>query len=188
MKKNRTSSFINILPQVVDNYNNSYHSSIGMTPLQVNDDTLGEATFNLYYRESDKTSGESQNPKYKVGEHVMISRLKEKFKKGYTSNYSDEVFKIYSIDYGAPIRYTLSDICDEESVISGKFYEQELAPVVLPTILDISEVVSTEKRRGRQFFEVKFVNKPECKPEFVTLEQFKRGALDSLLKSYEISK
>ncbi len=58
----------------------------------------------------------------------------------------------------------------------------------LPKIFDISEVISSEKRRGRTMFEVKFVNKPQCDPEFVSLEYFKRGAPDEILKEYKIEK
>lgn len=188
MKKHRSSRFVHILPRVVQNYNNTYHSAIKMPPSAVDDSTLGEATVNLYYSELDPVNSQEREPKYEIGQNVMVSRLKGQFKKGYSSNFSNEVYRIRDIDVGLPIRYMLSDICEKESDILGKFYEEEITPVQLPAILNISEVLSTEKRRGREFFEVKFVNKPQCEPEFVSLEYLKKGATDDTLKSRNITK
>lgn len=159
-----------------------------MAPSEVNSQNLGDVAYNLYYTESDPRNTLPKQPKYKIGQHVTVSRLKGKFKKGYASNFTDEVFRISDIDIGNPIQYTLSDMCEKENIISGKFYQSELAPIQLPTILDIQEIVGVEKRRGRDFFKVKFFNKPECEPEIVTLEYLKRGAPNNVLKQYGIKK
>lgn len=187
MKANKTSRFIDVLPQIVKNYNNTFHSAIGMPPSRVNKNNLEEVAFNLYYAESDPRNAKmSVKAKYDVGQHVMVSRLKKGFKKGYASNFMDEIFKISDVHMTIPVQYTLADLCEKESTLSGKFYEDEIAPVKLPSILDIKEIVGVEKRRGRDFFKVKFLNMPECEPTLVTLEYLKKGATKDILKEYGI--
>ena len=159
-----------------------------MAPSQVSAQNLGEVAYNLYYAESDKRNALPKEPIYEIGQHVTVSRLKSKFKKGYSSNYGNESYKISGIDMGNPVQYILSDMCEKENIISGKFYQSELSPIELPPVLDIKEIVGVEKRRGRDFFQVKFFNKPECDPELVTLEYLKRGASNDVLKVYGIEK
>ena len=64
------------------------------------------------------------NPKFKVGDHVRISKYKNVFAKGYTSNWSEEVFIINKIKNTVPWTYIISDLNGEE--ITESFYEKEL--------------------------------------------------------------
>lgn len=82
MKQNGTSRFIDILQNIVHNYNNTYHESIKMAPADVSKDNLSQVAFNLYYDEPNSTNAVKYEPKYRVGQHVMVSRLKKTFKKG----------------------------------------------------------------------------------------------------------
>ena len=63
------------------------------------------------------------NPKFKVGDHVRISRYKNIFAKGYTPNWSD-VFVIKEVKIAVPWKYVINDLNGEE--IIGTFYENEL--------------------------------------------------------------
>ena len=65
-----------------------------------------------------------KNPKFKVGDNVRISKYKNIFAKGYTPNWSEEVFIINKIKNTVPWTYTISDLNGEE--ITGSFYEKEL--------------------------------------------------------------
>ena len=65
-----------------------------------------------------------KDTKFKVGDHVTISKYKNIFAKGYTPNWSDEVFVITKIKNTVPWTYAISDLNDEE--ITGSFYEKEL--------------------------------------------------------------
>ena len=65
-----------------------------------------------------------KNPKFKVGDNVRISKYKNIFAKGYTPNWSEEVFIINKIKNTVPWTYAISDLNDEE--IAGSFYEKEL--------------------------------------------------------------
>ena len=65
-----------------------------------------------------------KDPKFKVGDHVRISKYKNIFAKGYTPNWSEEVFVIKKVKNTVPWTYVINDLNDEE--IIGTFYEKEL--------------------------------------------------------------
>ena len=65
-----------------------------------------------------------KNPKFKVGDHIRICKYKNIFAKGYTPNWSEEVFVINKIKNTVPWTYVICDLNGEE--ITGSFYEKEL--------------------------------------------------------------
>ena len=65
-----------------------------------------------------------KDPKFKVGDHVRISKYKNIFAKGYTPNRSEEVFVIEEVKNALPWTYVINDLNGEESI--GAFYEKEL--------------------------------------------------------------
>ena len=65
-----------------------------------------------------------KDPKFKVGDHVRISKYKNIFAKGYTPNWSEEVFVIKKVKNTVPWTYVINDLNDEE--IIGTFYQKEL--------------------------------------------------------------
>ena len=65
-----------------------------------------------------------KEPKFKVGDHVRISKYKNIFAKGYTQNWSEEVFVVSTIKDTVPWTYAISDLNGE--LITGSFYEKEL--------------------------------------------------------------
>ena len=65
-----------------------------------------------------------KDPKFKVGDHVRISKYKNIFAKGYTPNWSEEVFVISKIKNTVPWTYAINDLNGEE--IIGTFYERKL--------------------------------------------------------------
>ena len=85
-----------------------------MKPIDVTSDSYGE-----YNEDSSK-----KNPKFKVGDHIRISKYKNIFAKGYTPNWSEEVFVVPKIKNTVPWTYVVSDLNGEE--ITGSFYEKEL--------------------------------------------------------------
>ena len=68
-----------------------------------------------------------QRPRYLVGDFVRIRKQIQVFDKGYTQNFSDEVFRIKSLETTNPPTYSLVDA--NEEVILGKFYESELVKI-----------------------------------------------------------
>ena len=66
----------------------------------------------------------SSKPKFTIGDKVRISKYKRKtFDKGYTPNWTEEVFVINKIEHTNPITYKLKDLRGED--IQGSFYEHE---------------------------------------------------------------
>ena len=114
MTGNSENVYFNVLNDIVDKYNNTYHKTIQMKPIDLKSDSFAE-----YNEESNE-----KDPKFKVGDHVRISKYKTIFAKGYTTNCLEEVFVISKIKNTVPWTYIISDLNGEEIVDS--FYEKEL--------------------------------------------------------------
>ena len=106
--------YIDRLDDIVKEYNNTYHKSIKMKPVIVKDNT---------YIDFKKVVND-KNPKFKVGDHVRLSKYKNIFTKGYLPNWSEEIFIIKKIKNTVPWTYVINDLNSEE--IIGTFYEYEL--------------------------------------------------------------
>ena len=106
--------YIDKLNDIVDEYNNTYHITIKMKPIDVKD--------NIYINTNKDIN--DKGPKFKVGDHVRISKCKNIFAKGYTPNWSEEAFVIKKVKNTVPWIYVINDLNGEE--IIGTFYEKEL--------------------------------------------------------------
>ena len=106
--------YFDVLDDIVDKYNNTVHRTIKMKPIDVTDDSYAE-----YNEDFNK-----KNPKFKVGDHVIISKYKNIFAKRYTPNSSEEVFVINKIKNVVTWTYVINNMNGEE--ITGGFYEKEL--------------------------------------------------------------
>ena len=78
---------------------------------------------NAEYAEQNEDFNE-KDPKFKVGDRARISKYKNIFSKGYTENWSEEVFIISKIKSTVPWTYVISDLNGEP--ITGIFYEKQL--------------------------------------------------------------
>ena len=76
--------YFDVLDDIVDNYNNTFHRIIGMKPIDVKFDSYTE-----YNVDSDE-----KDPKFEVGDHVRISKYKNIFAKRYTPNWSEELLVV----------------------------------------------------------------------------------------------
>ena len=106
--------YIDKLDDIVNEYNNTYHRTIKMKPVDVKDNTYIDF----------KKEVNDKDPKFKVGDHVRISKCKNIFAKGYTPNWSEEVFVIKNVNNAVPWIYIINDL-DRKEII-GTFYEKEL--------------------------------------------------------------
>ena len=100
--------------EIVDKYNNKYHRTIKMKLI---DDRSG--SFAEYSIDSN-----TKDAKFKIGDHIKISKDKNVFAKGYAPNWSNEVFVIRKVKDTMAWTYVISDLNGEES--NGTFYEKEL--------------------------------------------------------------
>ena len=125
MIENNTNKYNNVLNDIVDDYNNTIHSKTKLTPENIYKDGV-EYESRVY-------EGLQKQPKYEIGDYVRISRLKNTFEKGYTPNWSKEVFKIIDVDERQePVMYQLEDLLNEK--IECKFYEPELQKSLISKI------------------------------------------------------
>ena len=106
--------YMDKLDDIVNEYSNTYHRTINMKPIDYKDNTY----INTGKEVNDK------DPRFKVGNHVRISKYKNTFAKGYTPNWSEEIFVIKRIKNTVPWTYVINDLNGEE--IIGTFYEKEL--------------------------------------------------------------
>ena len=122
LKKNCTATGKNVhydvLDDVVNKYNNIKHSTIKMKPIDVGDNKRA------YIDEHNE-----KYSRFKVGDRVRISRYKNIIAKGYTPNWSKEIFIVDKINDTVPYTYNLKDLSDKEIIDS--FYDKELQKSIL---------------------------------------------------------
>ena len=96
--------YINKLADIVNKYNNTYHRTIQMRPVDVKSSTY----MNFGVRNNEK------DPKFKVGDCEIISKYKDIFAKGYVPNWSEEVFMIKKVKNTVLWTYATSDLNGKE--------------------------------------------------------------------------
>ena len=128
--------YYDALDDIINKYNNTVHKTIKMKPIDVTDDYFAECN-----EESNK-----KDPKFKVGDHVRISKYKNIFAKGYTPNLSEEIFISSKINNTVPWTYVISDMDGED--ITGTFYEKELQS----TNQQIFRVEKIVTRKGNKLY------------------------------------
>ena len=111
--------YYDVLDDIVNEYNNTKHSTIKMKPKDVKDDNK-----RVYIDEHNEKSA-----RYNVGDRVRIFKFKNIFAKGYTPNWSREIFVVNNINDTVSYTYNLKDLHDEE--IIGSFYDKELQKTIL---------------------------------------------------------
>ena len=117
---NNNTIWISNLDKLTNKYNNSYHRSIKMKPinasLKSNENIVRNNLYN--FRIANK------KPKFSIGDKVRVSLLKNTFEKSCTSNWTEEIFIIDGIKTSNVHYYFLKNLKKEK--IDGSFYEQEL--------------------------------------------------------------
>ena len=104
--------YIDKLDHIVGEYNNTYHRTITMKPVDAKDDKYIDF----------KKEVNDKDPKCKVGDHVRISKYKNIFAKEYPSNWSEEIFVTKKVKNTVPWTYFINDLSGQE--IIGTFYEK----------------------------------------------------------------
>ena len=105
--------YYDVLDDVVNKYNNTKHSTIKMKPIDVKNNKI------VYIDEHNE-----KDSRFKLGDRVRISKFKNIFAKGYTPNWSKQIFIVDKMNDTAPYTYNIKDLNDEE--IRGSFYDTEL--------------------------------------------------------------
>ena len=72
---------------MVNKYNNTYHSTIKMKPVDVKSNTCIDSSKEINYK----------NLEFKVGDFIRMSKFRDIFAKDYVPNWSEEVFVIKKV-------------------------------------------------------------------------------------------
>lgn len=133
--------WLNILPELVRDYNNRKHRTIGMKPVDVSKENEREVLKKFPHHCKIKKQ------KFKVGDKVRISKAKRIFEKGYTPGWSTEIFSIVKVSATDPVMYYLKDYQDQP--IARGFYEQEIQKVKYSDVYLVEKIL--KKRYNRLF-------------------------------------
>jgi len=139
-----TRRYVDVLDDLLHSYNNTYHRTIGMAPMEVGPHNEDEVRARLY-----PLKPKSYKWKYDVGDRVRITIQRQPFRKGYVGDWSEEIFEILSRLPTVPVTYELRDLAGE--TIKGKFYEDEIQKVTKANDerFDIDRILKTRKRAGK---------------------------------------
>lgn len=153
-----TRKYIDVIDDLIKDYNNTVHKTIKMKPI----DAIKDHNFsNLIINYTSKTNKPiDEKPKFKVGDYVRISRIKQTFEKGYIPNFSREIFIIKKKLDTYPVTYKLTEY-DGKTDIDGSFYEQELLKTDLVDVFEVEKVLQKRKYKGKKQEYVKWLGWPE---------------------------
>ncbi|XP_022174124.1 uncharacterized protein LOC111036422 [Myzus persicae] len=130
--------WISILQLLLDEYNNSKHRTIGMTPVQAD---LNPLSVELQLH---KMNNQKKN-KFKIGDNVRISTQKGVFTKGYLPSWSTEIFEIIKINNTLPTTYQLQDYMGKP--IAGCFYSEEIYKTNFPNEYLIEKIIRKKQNQ-----------------------------------------
>ena len=106
--------YFGMLGDIVNKYNNTVHRTIEIKPI----DVMGDS-YTKYHENFNK-----KDRKFNVGDHVRISKYENIVAKGYTPDWSEQVFVVTKVKNTVPWTYIVNDLNGEETI--GSFYEKEM--------------------------------------------------------------
>jgi len=166
-----TLKYIDILQRLVHSYNNTVHKSTGIKPVDVNADNESDVRERLY-GEDLKPVPQPVKYKYRVGDTVRISKLKDKFEKSYLPNWTEELFTVSERIPRRPPVYRVKDSKGE--LIDGTFYAQELQLVTKPKddkLFVVQDIVDRKKRNGVEQVLVKWRGHPKSMNSWIPVTE-----------------
>lgn len=92
--------WLELLPELVTSYNKSFHRTIGMKPVEVNNSN--EKSILLKVSANRKKNVRKVKNKFDIGDHVSISRHLSVFTKGYFPRWSNEIYTVWKVQPSVP--------------------------------------------------------------------------------------
>ena len=135
--------YIDALPDLVREYNNTRHSSIKMTPTNASKKEKELRVWKNVY--PDRLEIDDIKPDFSVGDKVRRSKVKKTFEKGYTTRWTEEIFTIVEVKRTSAVTYRIADLNGEE--ITGTFYEPELQKTS-QELFRIEKVIKRGKKKS----------------------------------------
>ena len=154
-----TRRYLDVLEDLVKGYNNSYHRSIKMRPIDVNTNNEQKVFENLYKVTNREELFKPIDNELKVGDKVRLQYNRKPFDKGYYPNWTDEIFTIEKSDKGdKKVVFRIKDYSGEELV--QRFYPEELQKIT-ENLHRIEKVIKRRTKKGIKEVLVKWLNYPE---------------------------
>lgn len=179
MYEHNTKRYVDVLQDLVEAYNNTYHESIKMAPAEVSQENEGQVLHNLYgylWNRKPMERGRSVRPKFHRGDLVRLSHVKRAFKKGYMGKWTEEVFRVKEVVLSWPKTTYRVEAWDGEP-IEGTFYEEELQKVhkdVASGYWKVERVVRVRTRGRQKEYLVKWLGYPDTMNSWVKEKDMKR--------------
>ncbi|KAK9744508.1 hypothetical protein QE152_g7667 [Popillia japonica] len=149
--------WIDILPKIIEDYNNTKHRTIGMKPAKVTPEHERQLLSSMY--NNIKIQGAQR---FRVGDIVRLNKHKTIFEKGYLPNWTTELFKITKANITNAATYMLEDM--QGKPILGSFYEQELQKAEHADVYLVEKVI---KRKDDKHF-VKWLGLPSTQNSWIS--------------------
>ena len=117
--------YVDALPRLIENYNRTFHKSIGMPPEKANVSNADDVWNRLY--EKRLSPKKTRKARLRVGDRVRLNKRHRPFKKGYLPGWTEEVFKISKVRRSTVPTYNVTEW--DGTPVKGTFYEEDLQRV-----------------------------------------------------------
>ena len=173
MTHNNTRKWYDVLQDVVTSYNETYHRTIKMRPVDVQPGRTEELAWRNQYEGGPPPPKEEGDFRFKLGDMVRLSHLAKAFKREYGQRWTQEVFQITARRRRGPFNiYSLQDLQKED--VHGTWYEKELQGVSVDITGNfvVDHVVRTRKVRGHTQFLIRWRGYPSKFDSWVSADDF----------------
>jgi hypothetical protein len=152
-----------LLKGLVERYNERKHGTLGITPKDASAHPIKALK---RWNEIAEKIPKPGKPTFRIGDWVRIDKEKGPFAKGYTRNWTREIFRVTDVvDNHFPITYHLEDYWGEE--IKGTFYAEQMQKVKYPKVRIIDKIVDKRGKGNKREALVSYVGFPEQYNEWV---------------------
>ena len=182
MDQKQTYRYIDVMQDIVNSYNSTYHQSIKMAPKDVNKENEWQIFQKQYFPPKSKNKTlvtgklkekrKKQVYKFKIGDTVRITYRRSTFSRSYHPKWTGETFTIikHYLREGIPV-YKIADKAGE--VVTGSFYTEELQKVTLQEneFYKIEKILKRRKRKGKTEYLVRWMHLPSKFDEWLDASQ-----------------
>ena len=157
---NGTRRYVDVVQKIIESYNNTYHTTIKMTPNQVGVQTTDDVFKNTYGYASPRdyllNRKNEEKTKFKIGDRVRMKYTLTSMDKCYYPNWSDQIYRVIAVSEGN-VR-DMYEIADEMNAkMPRRFYSFELQKLIGEPTFRIEKVI--KHRKGESY--VKWLNHPD---------------------------